>query len=413
MTPNDAFRAPTEACDWCPHCGFASACAACRAAWTAAGSPVAQAAGYIGSIVYVRNPSSHWLPSFPMEIRKIQVTGGSTHVVSLPKKWIDRNGLRRSDALAIHEETDGSLLLIPHAEGREQPRAVAVQLPEAATLDDVARRLVGAYVAGADEIRVRPAAGTLSAPVRQHVRAVARELVGVETVEEAPAGIVLHDLVGVSELDLRKTLARMQRIARLMFDDALRAIEAGDALASAEIPHRDNELDRLLWMVSKQMHALLEKPRLAAKLKVRPAEALNLFLGARALERMGDHAAKMARNHADLARHPIPRPAVDSLLAQAASVRQAWDDAFASLKRPDFGLASRAADRGEAAAHWRRSFLELVRPLDHALVGPLVLIADSIDRTRGYAIDLAETAMNQTFQSTPDLSRTAAARDSL
>jgi hypothetical protein len=31
-------------------------------------------------------------------------------------------------------------------------------------------------------------------------------------------------------------------------------------------------------------------------------------------------------------------------------------------------------------------------------VGPLTIISDSIDRVRGYAVDLAETAMNQTFQ---------------
>ena len=34
-----------------------------------------------------------------MELRKIQVTGGSTHVVSLPKKWVDRNRLGRSGAM--------------------------------------------------------------------------------------------------------------------------------------------------------------------------------------------------------------------------------------------------------------------------------------------------------------------------
>ena len=82
-------------------------------------------------------------------------------------------------------------------------------------------------------------------------------------------------------------------------------------------------------------------------------------------------------------------------------VRKIWDDAFTSLKRPDFEQASAAADRGETAAKWRKSFPNLVRGLDHESVGPLVLIADSIDRTRGYAIDLAETAMNQTFQQTP------------
>jgi hypothetical protein len=83
---------------------------------------------------------------------------------------------------------------------------------------------------------------------------------------------------------------------------------------------------------------------------------------------------------------------------QAHTVRTIWDDAFSSLKRPDFAQASRAADAGEAASKWRADFPTLVRGLPPETVGPLTLIADSIDRTRGYAIDLAETAMNQTYQ---------------
>ena len=131
---------------------------------------------------------------------------------------------------------------------------------------------------------------------------------------------------------------------------------------------------------------------------MRPAEALNLFLAARSLERMGDHAAKIAHNIVELKGDPVPKAVIDALVAQADLVRKIWDDAFTSLKRPDFDQASAAADRGEEAAKWRKAFPGLVRGLEHESVGPLVLIADSIDRTRGYAIDLAETAMNQTFQ---------------
>jgi Na+/phosphate symporter len=199
-------------------------------------------------------------------------------------------------------------------------------------------------------------------------------------------------------MDLRKTLTRMQRIARIMYDDAVTALQARDIEAAQDVARRDDELDRLLWMVSKQMHALLEQPRLAAKLSVRPAEALNLFLAARALERMGDHAAKMCQNVVELKGDTVPKPVIESLVQQADLVRKVWDEAFTSLKRPDFEQACAAADRGEAAAKWRKSFPNLVRGLDHESVGPLTLIADSIDRTRGYAIDLAETAMNQTFQ---------------
>ena len=332
-----------------------------------------------------------------MELRKIQVTGGSTHVVSLPKKWVDRTGLGRSDTVAIHEEPDGSLLLIPHSEGKVASRTLTVTLPDLPSEEEVVRRLVGAYLAGADEIHIR-SAHKMDPKVRQIICDITRDLVGVEILEESANAMTLQDLVGVADMDLRKTLTRMQRIARIMYDDAVMALQARDIEAAKSVAQRDDELDRLLWMVSKQMHALLEQPRLAAKLSVRPAEALNLFLAARALERMGDHAAKMCQNVVELKGDTVPKTVIESLVQQADAVRKIWDDAFTSLKRPDFSQASAAADRGEEAAKWRKSFPALVRGLDYESVGPLVLIADSIDRTRGYAIDLAETAMNQTFQ---------------
>ncbi len=332
-----------------------------------------------------------------MELRKLQVTGGSTHVVSLPKKWIDRNKLGRSDTVAIHEEPDGSLLLIPHSEAKAESRTLTVELPDNPPTEEVVRRLVGAYLAGADEIHVR-SPGKMDPKVREIIRTVSRSLVGVEIQDEGAQSLTLMDLVGVADMDLRKTLTRMQRIARLMFDDALKALESRDVASAKDIAKRDDELDRLLWMVSKQMHALLEQPRLTAKLNVRPAEALNLFLAARSLERMGDHATKMCANVVALDGHKVGKEVLESLTTQAHVVRGLWDDAFSSLKRPDFVQASRAADAGEAASAWRANFPNLVRGLPPETVGPLTLIADSIDRTRGYAIDLAETAMNQTYQ---------------
>src|SRR5437773_3850097 len=116
---------------------------------------------------------------------------------------------------------------------------------------------------------------------------------------------------------LRKARSRMQRIARIVYADAVTALQSRDAGAAQEVAQRDDELDRLLWMVSKQMHALLEQPRLAAKLNVRPAEALNLFLAARALERMGDHATKIGVNIAALEGHTIPKSVVEALVQQA------------------------------------------------------------------------------------------------
>lgn len=329
-----------------------------------------------------------------MEIRKIQVTGGSTHVISLPKRWIDRSGLQRSDALAIHEEPDGSLLLVPHSDTRPRQRRVEIAVKDPVKESELVRRLVGAYLAGADIIELT-SRGRMDPQVRQIVRATIRDLVGVEIFEESAGSMTLHDLVGVAEMDLRKTVTRMHRIARMMFDEAMVAFQTNDRDLAREVSSRDDELDRLEWHVSKQMHALLEQPRLAARLQIRPAEALNLTLVARALERMGDHASKICRI---LPEDPVPLPIIEAMVRHSEVVRSMWDEAFNALKRDNFEQASGAADQGKAASAWKAPFSQTLHDLPGELAEPLTIIADSIDRVRGYAIDVAEIAMNQTFQ---------------
>ncbi len=330
-----------------------------------------------------------------MELRKIQITGGSTHVISLPKKWVDRNGLQRSEALAIHEEADGSLLIVPHSEARPRKRRIVIDLPDDVQEGDLVRRLVGAYLAGADEIHLR-SRHRLEPLVRNTVRTTIRDLVGVEVLEETGDSLTLQDLVGVSEMDLRKTVTRMHRIAMIMFDDAMQSFEHGTIDIATDVISRDDELDRLEWHVSKQMHALLEQPRLAARLDIRPAEALNLFLAARALERMGDHASKICKNI--LLLDSVSDEVATSILSQAQVVRGIWDAAFNALKRDAFEQGSKATDDGKTAGAWRGEFSSLVQSMEPEVVGPLTLIADSVDRVRGYAVDIAEIAMNQHFQ---------------
>lgn len=329
-----------------------------------------------------------------VELRKIQVTGGSTHVVSLPKKWIDRTGLSRSDTLAIHEESDDSLLIVPHGDLRPKKRRVHIKLREDTQEGELTRQLIGAYLAGADEIHVA-GTGRLDAKLRGTIRSTIRDLVGVEILEETGESVSMQDLVGASEMDLRKTVTRMHRIARIMFDDAIIAFETLDKDLAIDVTSRDDELDRLEWHVSKQMHALLEQPRLAARLDIRPAEALNYFLVARTLERMGDHASKLCKNVRQMSE--LPEDAHNSIMEQVARVRTVWDEGFTGLKRGDFAQSSKAVDLGKEGGTWRAAFSNTTNNLDPEIVAPLTLIADSVDRVRSYAIDISETALNHTF----------------
>ncbi|TLZ72830.1 MAG: AbrB/MazE/SpoVT family DNA-binding domain-containing protein [Methanobacteriota archaeon] len=57
-----------------------------------------------------------------VEGRKLQLTGGSTYVVSLPKPWISATGLRAGDTVFLETMADGSLTVLPRPAEKAPPR---------------------------------------------------------------------------------------------------------------------------------------------------------------------------------------------------------------------------------------------------------------------------------------------------
>ena len=60
------------------------------------------------------------------DFRKVQVTGGNSFVVSLPKTWVNDVGLRASDPVAVLIQPDSSLLIVPRRDIRAPSRSEAV-----------------------------------------------------------------------------------------------------------------------------------------------------------------------------------------------------------------------------------------------------------------------------------------------
>jgi len=41
-----------------------------------------------------------------MQIRRVQFTGGSSYVMTLPKEWIDAQKIKKNDPIGIEEQSD-------------------------------------------------------------------------------------------------------------------------------------------------------------------------------------------------------------------------------------------------------------------------------------------------------------------
>src|SRR5207249_6551567 len=79
-------------------------------------------------IVYVDNPLDsighrfEWRRSEGMEGRKLQLTGGSTYVVSLPKRWGTDAGLKAGDTVFLEPQVDGAVSIRAHPAGNPLAR---------------------------------------------------------------------------------------------------------------------------------------------------------------------------------------------------------------------------------------------------------------------------------------------------
>ena len=85
------------------------------------------------------------------EFRKLQVTGGSTIIVSLPKEWVKSNDLKKGDVVSLEELASGDLRLSP-LQGPAMKQIVSIDCCTYETgLIDL---MIGAYLSGADVIKV-------------------------------------------------------------------------------------------------------------------------------------------------------------------------------------------------------------------------------------------------------------------
>ena len=48
-----------------------------------------------------------------MEIRRVQVTGGSSYIITLPKGWVKKSNIQKNDSIGLISQPDGTLLITP------------------------------------------------------------------------------------------------------------------------------------------------------------------------------------------------------------------------------------------------------------------------------------------------------------
>ena len=330
--------------------------------------------------------------------RRIQKTGGSTFIISLPKNWVVTRGLGPGDLLYFTPRADGSLTVFPESLDTPEGERRVVEVANDMEREHLFRRLIAEYIAGYPLLEIRTP-GRMHARTREVVRNFAQRMIGPEILEETAESVILQDVVGANPLPIPSIVRRMHQMVRAMQSDAMTALREGDASIARDVVERDWEVDRLHWFLEKQVTSALRDARMLATLDLTLPECSTYLLASRVLERIADHAVRIADTVAILGKETLPPRLIDLLDRMATRAASGLVDALDSLDSRDIEKANTVIDAAEQLTREREIVLrELASKRGRLAVG-LAYVLESLERAAFYASDLAEIAINRAVES--------------
>lgn len=332
-----------------------------------------------------------------MESRKVQKTGLSTLTVSLPKEWVSTINLKPGDQVDLEIMPDGSLSIGPKESKKREPLRKVIQLESDDPTDHLVRKLIGVYLAGFNIVEVR-SKERMDLETKRAARDFARMVIGPEVIEETANSIVLHDLSDPVELPQKKCVRRMHLIVDTMHRDAMIAYAQGDLELANDVIERDQDVDRLYWMTYKQYNLIQKDRSLAERVGVDIHESMSLMLVARLIERIGDHAEKIAK-HALSSGKKGPAAEVGAIEKLSQEALVLLTKAMESYFLRDIGNANDIIDRAEGLVHKAEGLLPDLQAHNGKGAVSSSSVLDSVIRTIMYATDIAELAINESMRS--------------
>lgn len=333
-----------------------------------------------------------------MEQRKVQLTGGSTLTLSLPKDWATRAGLKPGDRLAMIPQQDLSLLIVPRFEEEKRgPLEAVVEVSRNDNAIHLIRNITSQYLVGYDIIRIRSKEKQIPPKLRREIKdAIRSKLIGTEIVKESSEELEIQTLVNHTDFSVENAITRMHILASLMHKDAVEALKTLDYELAKDIISRDDEVDRFYLFTVRMLKMAIQSPRIMREVGIeKPRDSLGYRLVAKSIERIADHAVAIARNIREI-KTPLDSDTLTGIIKMYNSSNRIHSNAIRALFKLDSVLANEAIDNSYELSNIEKGINKdlLQKELGTELVSAVRLILESNRRIGEYGADIAEIALN-------------------
>ncbi|MBI4440603.1 phosphate uptake regulator PhoU [Candidatus Woesearchaeota archaeon] len=270
-----------------------------------------------------------------MEFRRLISFGKSSFVVSLPKSWVRRNKLKKSDFIYIAEK-DEELVLSPKADAQqEEKRSITIDI-DGKDYFQIKREIIPAYINHYHTITV---VGKELRERSKDVREILHNLVALEIMEQTAEKIVAKDFLNMERIDMGNLMRKMDVIIRAMMSDSILNFEEN---SYENLKQRDQDVNRLAFLLFRAIRYAYNNPAILKLYKCNNIDLLTAWQLANAMEKFADETKRVARLKRNF---KFSRQQQQELLPICREIEKSYLMIMKAYYNSDKGLAYQVAGR--------------------------------------------------------------------
>ncbi len=310
--------------------------------------------------------------------RRIQLTGGSTYIVSLPSKWIQKNKLSKGSEVEL-EELDGDLLISGRNSSNKKEIKRTVNLSDKVDKANLLRVLTSIYIANFDTLVIK-SKDYISPQIREEIKKFSKIVMGVEIFEESSRSMVLQNVLDSESFPIANAVRRMSLNVVTMLEDTINGISNHDLELLESVIHRDDDVDRYQWYIYREV-----------RYKSSEAEKnIYYLILSRILERIADHSANICGLWKNVKKpEEMPIKTLEENLSHSMDMYKAAVEAFYSN---NFSVLNKLIDMKEEVISRKEKLIGDSR--GKAGISTISSISEESSRIGLYSTDIAELAMD-------------------
>ena len=340
-------------------------------------------------------------------VRKIQFTGRSTYMLSLPKRWMHEINLKPSDPVTTITKSDHTLSILPNIveRGRSSSTEVIASMLQEESGNSLKRKVISMFLSGHNIISLRSKTSTINAYQRDAVREVVRRnLMGTEIIADASDIITIQILLSMPELSINTAIQRMFLISTTMHNDAMISLSEQNHDVARMIIKSDDDVDRFSLYLLRSLVKAIQNERMVHAIGLQNrSDCLSYRVAVKSIERVADHAASIADKSLKITSR-ISQGLFQQIDKMSNMSLALLANAIDALLKRDYDLADSIVDKVDAIRSIENEIILLVdkerntKDTNHkSNVANIKLILEVTRRTAEHASDIAEAAMNQTI----------------